>query len=48
MDYTVDNKRGELISGNITHPMKLTEEWTSTRPMETNDWKFEKIKIMSC
>ncbi len=44
LDYTVDEKSGELISGSMTSPVKFQEEWTWARPTGTQDWKLEGIK----
>lgn len=44
LDYTVDDKSGELISGSMTAPVKFEEEWTWARPTGTQNWKLEGIK----
>jgi predicted lipid-binding transport protein (Tim44 family) len=44
LDYTVDDKSGELISGSMTTPVKFREEWTWARPVGTQNWKLEGIK----
>lgn len=44
LDYTVDDKSGELISGSMTSPVKFEEEWTWARPTGTENWKLEGIK----
>lgn len=44
LDYTVDDKSGDLISGNMTEPVKFAEEWSWARPLGTEDWKLEGIK----
>ncbi len=44
LDYTVDDKSGELVSGNMTVPVKFREEWTWARPTGTQNWKLEGIK----
>jgi len=44
LDYTVDDKSGELVSGSMTVPVKFREEWTWARPVGTQDWKLEGIK----
>ncbi len=44
LDYTVDDKNGELISGSMTIPVKFQEQWTWARPTGTQDWKLEGIK----
>ena len=44
LDYTVDDKSGELISGSMTTPVKFQEDWTWARPSGTQNWKLEGIK----
>ncbi len=44
LDYTVDDKSGDLIEGSMTNPVKFEEEWTWARPVGTQDWKLEGIK----
>lgn len=44
LDYTVNDKSGELISGSMTDPVKFREEWTWARPAGTQNWKLEGIK----
>lgn len=44
LDYTVDDKSGELISGSMTTPVKFREEWTWSRSVGTQNWKLEGIK----
>lgn len=44
LDYTVDDKSGELVDGSMTQPIKFNEEWTWARPVGTQDWKLEGIK----
>lgn len=44
LDYTVDDKSGELVSGSMTMPVKFREEWTWARPVGTQNWKLEGIK----
>jgi len=46
LDYTVDDKSGELIDGSMTAPVKFAEEWTWARPTGTEDWKLEGIKVI--
>lgn len=45
LDYTVDERTGDLVEGSKTQPVKFAEEWTWARPVRTNDWKLEGIKI---
>jgi predicted lipid-binding transport protein (Tim44 family) len=44
LDYVVDDKSGELVSGSMTTPVKFKEEWTWARPVGTQSWKLEGIK----
>jgi predicted lipid-binding transport protein (Tim44 family) len=44
LDYTVDDKSGDLISGSMTEPVKFAEEWSWARPTRTQEWKLEGIK----
>jgi predicted lipid-binding transport protein (Tim44 family) len=44
LDYTVDDKTGELVDGSMTNPIKFNEEWTWARPVGTQEWKLEGIK----
>ncbi len=44
LDYTVDDKSGDLLSGSMTEPVKFAEEWSWARPLGTQDWKLEGIK----
>ena len=43
LDYTVDDKSGDLLSGSMTEPVKFAERWTWARPVGTEDWKLEGI-----
>jgi predicted lipid-binding transport protein (Tim44 family) len=43
LDYTIDEKTGQLISGNKTDPVKFNEYWTFTRPVGDNPWKLSAI-----
>ncbi len=46
LDYTVDEKSGDLISGSMTEPVKFAEEWSWARPLGTENWKLEGIKVV--
>ncbi len=46
LDYTVDDKSGELVEGSMTKPVKFNEEWTWARPVGTETWKLEGIKVV--
>jgi predicted lipid-binding transport protein (Tim44 family) len=43
LDYTVDEKSGEVVNGSKTEPTKFEEYWTFTRPSKTNNWKLSAI-----
>jgi predicted lipid-binding transport protein (Tim44 family) len=43
LDYTVDEKTGEVISGSKTEPVKFEEYWTFTRPIGNNPWQLSAI-----
>ncbi len=47
LDYTVDDKTGNLIEGSMTIPVKFEEEWTWARPTGTMNWKLEGIKVVN-
>lgn len=44
LDYTVDDKSGDLVDGSMTTPIKFNEEWSWARPTGTQEWKLEGIK----
>lgn len=44
LDYTVNDKTGELISGSMTEPVKFREDWTWARPVNTQNWRLEGIQ----
>jgi len=44
LDYTVDEKSGNVISGSMTEPVKFAERWTWARLAGTEDWKLEGIE----
>ena len=46
LDYTVDDKSGELIRGSMTEPVKFAEKWTWARPAGTSGWKLEGIEVV--
>lgn len=47
LDYTVNEKTGDIVEGSMTRPVKFEEEWTWARPVGTNAWKLEGIKIVN-
>lgn len=46
LDYTVDEKSGNVVEGSMTEPVKFAEEWTWARPVGTEEWKLEGIKLV--
>lgn len=46
LDYTVDEKTGVLVEGNMTEPVKFAEQWTWARPIRTLDWRLEGIEVV--
>jgi len=44
LDYTVDDKSGDLLAGSMTEPVKFAEEWSWARPVGTEVWRLEGIK----
>jgi predicted lipid-binding transport protein (Tim44 family) len=46
LQYTVDEKTGELLEGSMTEPVKFAEKWTWARPVGTDDWKLEGIEVV--
>jgi len=46
LDYTVDEKSGALVEGNMTDPVKFAEQWTWARPIRTEGWRLEGIEVV--
>jgi predicted lipid-binding transport protein (Tim44 family) len=46
LDYTVDDKTGALRAGSMTMPVKFEEDWTWARPVGTQSWKLEGLKVV--
>ena len=46
LDYTVDEKTGDVVEGSMTTPVKFAEKWTWARPVGTEQWKLEGIDIV--
>ncbi|MDD5642921.1 MAG: Tim44 domain-containing protein [Syntrophales bacterium] len=44
LDYNVDDKSGEVVSGSKTEPVKFEEYWTFTRPVGNNPWQLSSIQ----
>lgn len=47
LDYTVDEHSGAVVEGSMTEPVKFAEEWTWARPVGTQDWKLEGLKVVN-
>jgi len=47
LDYTVDEVSGALVEGSMTDPVKFAEEWTWARPVGTENWRLEGIKVVN-
>jgi predicted lipid-binding transport protein (Tim44 family) len=43
LDYTVDEKTGQVVSGSKTEPVKFEEYWTFTRSVGNNPWRLSAI-----
>ncbi len=46
LDYTVDEKTNDVVEGSMTDPVKFAEKWTWARPVGTEDWKLEGVKVV--
>ena len=44
LDYTVDQKNGNVVSGNNSDPIEFQEYWTFTRPVGPNPWKLTAVQ----
>lgn len=47
LDYTVDEHSNALVEGSMTDPVKFAEEWSWARPVGTDGWKLEGIKVVN-
>uniref|UniRef100_A0A7V4GAA0 Tim44 domain-containing protein n=1 Tax=Desulfobacca acetoxidans TaxID=60893 RepID=A0A7V4GAA0_9BACT len=43
LDYSVDEKTGEVVAGSKTDPVKFEEYWTFVRAVGNNPWKLTAI-----
>jgi len=43
LDYTTDEKSGEVVSGSRTEPVKFREYWTFKRPVGDHPWRLSAI-----
>jgi predicted lipid-binding transport protein (Tim44 family) len=44
LDYTVDQKSGNVVSGSNSDPIEFEEYWTFTRPVGPNPWKLTAVQ----
>src|SRR5262245_20093477 len=44
LDYTVDQKSGNVISGSNSDPVEFQEYWTFIRPVGPNAWKLTAVQ----
>jgi predicted lipid-binding transport protein (Tim44 family) len=44
IDYTVDDRTGQVVDGSRTEPQRVEEFWTYTRPVGPNPWKLSAIQ----
>lgn len=44
LDYTVDEKSGEVVTGDSENPVKFDEAWTFAAPAGSRAWKLEGIE----
>jgi predicted lipid-binding transport protein (Tim44 family) len=45
LDYTVDEKSGNVVKGDPENPVKFEEDWTFAKPVGTDRWKLEGIDV---
>lgn len=43
LDYTIDEGKGQVLSGSKTEPVKFDEYWTFTRPVGNHPWQLTAI-----
>jgi predicted lipid-binding transport protein (Tim44 family) len=43
LDYTVDERTGQVVGGSKTDPVKFEEYWTFTRPVGPHPWQLSAI-----
>lgn len=46
LDYTVDDKNGELIEGSMTDPVKFAEKWTWAKRAGETNWLLEGVEVV--
>ncbi len=45
LDYSVDEKSGDVVKGDPENPVKFEEDWTFACPVGTRNWKVEGIDV---
>lgn len=45
LDYTVDEKSGEIVRGDAENSVKFEEAWTFATPVKSRAWKLEGIEV---
>jgi predicted lipid-binding transport protein (Tim44 family) len=45
LDYTVDEKSGDVVKGDPENPVRFEEDWTFATPVGTRKWKLEGIDV---
>jgi predicted lipid-binding transport protein (Tim44 family) len=45
LDYTVDEKSGEIVKGDSENSVKFDEVWTFAAPTGSREWKLEGIEV---
>jgi predicted lipid-binding transport protein (Tim44 family) len=44
LDYTLDERSGQVVEGSRTEPVKFEEYWTFVRPVGQNAWRLSAIQ----
>lgn len=47
LDYTIDERSNEIVSGSMAEPVKFAEKWTWARPVGTLNWKLEGVEVVT-
>ncbi|MFO8084360.1 MAG: Tim44 domain-containing protein [Desulfobacterales bacterium] len=45
LDYTVDEKTGEIVKGDNENSVKFEEDWSFATPVGSHSWKLEGINV---
>ncbi|MFW6123252.1 MAG: Tim44 domain-containing protein, partial [Thermodesulfobacteriota bacterium] len=43
LDYTINERSGEIVAGSKTEPIKFEEYWTFTRPVGNHPWQLSAV-----